>query len=296
MILGAESLSALFTGLRAIFNEAVEGTEDPAIERLLEKVPSVNAAENYPVGALLGDLEEVLDEVTITNIGAWIQKVDNKTFARAVQVRRDDIADDNIGVYRGPVRALGRRAALYPLRLAAETLLAGLDDDWIDEHPVFYAADRLWPVGDITWNNRNDVALTADNFDAAVLALETRNDPAGAPLGLGADLLVCGPQNRAAAETIVELERTAAGASNRHYKKADLLVLKRFAASEAWFVMDTEPMKPLVLQDREPAEFTAKEDPNSDDAFYRERYAYKGRRRCAVAVLAPWLIQASAGA
>ena len=40
----------------------------------------------------------------------------------------------------------------------------------------------------------------------------------------------------------------------------------------------------MVLQDREGPEFTAKDSPDDDDAFYRELYAYKARRRCAVAI------------
>jgi len=194
------NLESVFTGLKATFNQAVAATEDDQINRLMEVVPSSAGTEQYPIATLLGDLEEVLDEVTITSIGAFVQSVPNRTFARIVQVKRDDVADDNIGVYRPGVRQLGRRAALYPLRLAAEALLAGFTDEWIDATTV-YSTDHEW-VGGASWSNRSDVALSADNFDAAVAALETRTGPDGAPLGLKADLLVCGPANRAAAETM----------------------------------------------------------------------------------------------
>jgi phage major head subunit gpT-like protein len=287
------NLEAVFTGLKAVFNEAVQSTENEGITRLMEVVPSTSGTEEYPTATLLGDLEEVLDEVTITSIGAFVQSVPNRTFARIVEVKRDDIADDNIGVYRPGVRQLGRRAALYPLRLAAEALLSGFTDQWVDGTTVF-AADHKW-VGGASWSNRNDVALSAESFEAAVSAIETRTGPDGAPLGLQADLLVCGPANRAAAEDILEVQFLEGGQSNRNYKKRDLLVLSRFGSSAAWMVLDTDPVKPLVLQDREGPEFTAKDSPDDDEAFYHEKYAYKGRRRCAVAVLAPWLIQVSNG-
>jgi len=293
MVITQGSLEAVFTGLKATFAEAVGATDDADIRRLMEIVPSTNGTENYPVATLLGDLEEVLDEVTITNIGAFVQSVPNRTFARIVEVSRNDIADDNIGVYRPGVRQLGRRAALYPLRLAAEALLAGFTDQWIDGTTVF-SDSHNW-VGGQSWSNRSDVALDADNLAAAMQALEMRVGADGAPLGLRPDLLVCGPANRAAAENILQIEYLSGGQSNRLYKKLDLLVLGRLGSSPAWFVMDTEPGKPMVLQDREGPEFTAKDDPSDDEAFYRERYAYKGRRRCAVAILAPWLIQASNG-
>jgi len=287
------NLEAVFTGLKAVFNEAVQSTENEAISRLMEVVPSTSGTEEYPTATLLGDLEEVLDEVTITNIGAFVQSVPNRTFARIVEVERDDIADDKIGVYRPGVRQLGRRAALYPLRLAAEVLLSAFTDQWIDGTTVF-ATNHKW-VGGLSWSNRSDVALTAENFEAAVSALETRAGPDGPPLGLQPDVLVCGPPNRAAAEGILEVQFLEGGQSNRNYKKCDLIVLSRFGSSEAWMLMDTDPVKPLVLQDREGPDFTAKDSPDDDEAFYREKYAYKGRRCCAVAVLAPWLVQASNG-
>lgn len=288
------NLEAVFTGLKATFNEAVQTTESDGIGRLMEIVPSTGDSESYPTASLLGDLEEVLDEVTITGIGAFVQNVSNRTFARIVQVKRNDIADDNIGVYRPGIRQLARRAALYPLRLAVEALLSGFTDTWVDGQTVF-SDSHAWVNGE-SWSNRSDVALDADNFDAAVQALETRTGPDGAPLGLSADLLVCGPALRSTAEDLVEVQYDANGASNRHYRKRDLLVLPRFGSSVAWFVMDTGPAKPMVLQDREGPEFAAKDSPSDDDAFYRELYAYKARRRCAVAILAPWLIQASQGA
>jgi len=287
------NLEAVFTGLQAVFNEAVQSTEDDQISRLMEVVPSTSGKEEYPTSTLLGDLEEVLDEVTITSIGAFVQSVPNRTFARIVQIKRDDIADDKIGVYRPGVRQLGRRAALYPLRLAVDTLLAGFTDAWIDGTTVF-ATDHKW-VGGRAWSNRSDVALDAASFEAAAAALETRIGPDGAPLGLKADLLVCGPANRAAAQSILQLQYLAGGQSNPNYQRCDLLVLGRFGSSHAWLVMDTDPVRPLILQDREGPEFIAKDSPEDDHAFYREQYAYKARRRCAVAILGPWLIEASNG-
>jgi len=289
------NVQAMFQGLKATFADALKTTEIEDIVRLMEQTPSNTGTENYPVATLLGDLEEVIDEVTITSIGRWVQAVPNKTFARIVQVKREHVADDNIGVYRPGVRLLARRAALYPLRLAVECLLRGFVDVWVDGQAVFSGA-HIW-VGGGPWSNLGaPAALAVASFDAACLALETRAGPGGAALGLTPRLLVVGPQNRAAAEALVEVEFLAGGASNRLYKRCDLMVLPRFGTSRAWFVIDDEYGKSMVLQNREGPEFVEKEDPRDDDAFYREVFAYKGRRRCAVAILAPWLIQANVGA
>jgi phage major head subunit gpT-like protein len=288
------NLQAVFQGLKATFNEAVRTAETEDLTRLMEVVPSSTDTEYYPVSTLLGDLEEVLDEVTIGNIGKWVQSVPNRTFARIVEVKRNDVADDNVGVYKPAVRQLGRRAALYPMRLAVEALLAGFTETGVDGATVFSSAHK-WPGGR-SWSNRSDAALDSDSFDAACKALEGLTGPDGAPLGLVPRLLVCGIELRAAAEELLNVQHLASGASNRQYKRCDLMVLPRLGSSRAWFVIDNDPVRPMVLQDREGPEFTAKDSPEDDAAFYRETYAYKARRRCAVAILAPWLIQASVGA
>ena len=155
------NLTAVFTGLKATFSEAVQSAGTDRIEAVMEVVPSTSGTEIYPVATLLGDLEEVLDEVTITNIGAFVQSVENKTFARIVEVKRNDIADDNIGVYRPGVRQLGRRAAHYPLRLAAEKLVSGFADTWVDGQTVF-SDSHEWPGGQ-SWDNLNNLALSSAN-------------------------------------------------------------------------------------------------------------------------------------
>jgi phage major head subunit gpT-like protein len=297
MIINEASLAAVFTGLKATFDNALAGVESPELARLTQVAPSTGDAENYPTGALLGDLEEVIDEVTMTNIGVFLQTVPNRTFARIVEVRRSSIEDDSIGVYKVPVQSLARRAALYPLRLTAEALLAGFTQQWVDGTSIFSTV-HAWPVqpNPIPWVNRANTALAAPTFAAALQAFETMRGPDGAPLGNSPDVLVCGPVNRAAAEAILLAQYGAAGASNLDYKRVDLMVIPRFGTSRAWFLACTRPIQPLVLQDRIPAEFTANDDSRSHRSFYAELYAYKARRRCAVAILAPWLIYGNTGA
>ncbi|MFW6162912.1 MAG: Mu-like prophage major head subunit gpT family protein [Planctomycetota bacterium] len=289
----ATSINALFEGLKAAFDGAVESTPTEDIDRLMETVPSETGTEQYPVGVLLGDLEEVIDEVTVTQIGAWIQDVANKTFARIVEVRRTHIADDSIGVYRTAVQQLARRATRYPIKLAAQVLLDGFTDTWVDGATV-YSDSHEW-VGGESWDNLHSLALSATNFETVMEAMETMAGPDGNPLGLSPDLLVVGPANRAAAEDILKVQYDSNGASNKHYERTDLVVLTEWGSDESWLLMDTDPVKPLIWQNREGPDFESDTDDTSQSAMYRERYPYKGRRRGRAAILAPWLIQASDG-
>lgn len=66
--------------------------------------------------------------------------------------------------------------------------------------------------------------LNATNFDAAIAAQMAFKSDDGRPLGVSANLLICGPGNRAAARALIESETLASGASNTNYKAVELIV------------------------------------------------------------------------
>ena len=67
-------------------------------------------------------------------------------------------------------------------------------------------------------------ALTKDNFEAAYKAMVKMTADGGAPLNIIPDMLVCGPDNLAAAEALLKAEKNAAGASNTNYNKVELFM------------------------------------------------------------------------
>ena len=237
----------------------------------------------------------MLDEVTITSIGTFVQRVPNRTFARIVQIKRNDVADDNVGVYRPGVRQLGRRAALYPVRLAAEALVAGFTDQWVDGATVF-SDSHEW-VGGRAWSNRSDVALDAGQLRDGLRRAGDARRPGRRPrCGLEPDLLICGPANRSAAEGILDVQFLTGGESNADYKRTTCWCSAAWAPARRGSWPTRSRSGRWSCRTAKAPSSPRKRLRRDDDAFYRELYAYKARRRCAVAVLAPWLMQASAGA
>lgn len=66
--------------------------------------------------------------------------------------------------------------------------------------------------------------LSVANFEAAFKVIEKTKGDGGRLLGITPDLLVCGPDNRAAAETMLKAVQNANGANNVHYNKVKLVV------------------------------------------------------------------------
>lgn len=66
--------------------------------------------------------------------------------------------------------------------------------------------------------------LTVANFEAAFKAMETVKGDGNRKLGITPDLLICGPNNRSAAEALLKAQKNAAGADNVNYNKVKLIV------------------------------------------------------------------------
>ena len=70
-------------------------------------------------------------------------------------------------------------------------------------------------------NKASDFTMAAA-VNEAMMAFKSDE---GRPLGIMPNLLVVGPTNRAAAKTVIEVEKNAAGADNINYKAVDILVV-----------------------------------------------------------------------
>ena len=114
-------------------------------------------------------------------------------------------------------------------RVAAEFVpkTSAVNSDGVFENDVFsyggrWRGDAVYGFWQLAFGSK--AALTIDNFNAAFLAMETVKGDGNRKLGVTPDLLICGPSNRVAAETLLKAQQNAAGASNINYNKVKLLV------------------------------------------------------------------------
>ena len=286
MEISVGSMSKVFEGLNTAFVGAIDKAEPPDVERMVQIVPSTIGTEFYPTAGLFGDLEEMLDELTMTNLVSFLQEVENVVYARGFGVPRLHVINDQLGMYGMLARRLGTRAATFPYRRIGKLLVNGTATAWIDGSNIFANA-HTWPGGQ-TWDNLDALPLTAANFEIVVRHLEGRVDPDGEEMGLKARLLVCGTVNKVDARRILNRELIGGGDSNIHFEETDLLVLPNLGYH--WAVIDDEE-KPIIWQDREPPALVAQDSEMADSVFYRETYNYKARRTGAHAIVEPWRIQ-----
>jgi phage major head subunit gpT-like protein len=143
MILNQANLTSIYVSLRAVFNAAFEGA--PSFhEQIAMVVPSTSRATDYAFMLQFPMLREWIGDRQISNLAAASFQIVNKDYEATVEVERNDIEDDQLGIYEPIVAELGRAAKQHPDYLVAQLLREGFTNLCYDGKP-FFATNH--PVG-----------------------------------------------------------------------------------------------------------------------------------------------------
>lgn len=145
MIRNNATLKTLGTSFNALFTAGL-GMAPPQWDRVATTVPSTTSQNEY---GWLGEIEgmrEWVGDRQISDLASSGYTIKNKKFERTIEVKGDDIDDDNVGVYSMRFRNLGRVAAAHPNELVFAALKAGFTTNCFDgqfyfdtDHPVINA-------------------------------------------------------------------------------------------------------------------------------------------------------------
>ena len=139
------ALTGLTTAFNTTFNAAFAGVET-TYARVAMRVPSVTKENDYRWLEKLQGMREWIGDRQINSLAKDGYKITNRKFENTVAVGRDDIEDDQIGIYTPLIADLGETAAEQPDRLVWELVPAGFDTACHDgqyyfdtDHPVLDA-------------------------------------------------------------------------------------------------------------------------------------------------------------
>ncbi|MCC7202038.1 MAG: Mu-like prophage major head subunit gpT family protein [Nitrospirae bacterium] len=142
MIVNQQAILAIYKSFNTIFNEALESTKTYR-ERVAMEVPSTGASVDYKWLGVFPMLREWIGDRQVKNLTAFEYNIKNKDFEGTIEVDRNDIEDDQIGVYRPIIQGLAANAKLHPDYLIFQLLKAGISQLCYDgqyffdtDHPV----------------------------------------------------------------------------------------------------------------------------------------------------------------
>lgn len=141
-VINSTVLNAIRTSFRADFQNALEGVQ-PQYEKVASVIPSTTKSNTYGWLGAMPSFREWVGARQFQSLKEHGYAIVNKTFESSVEVSRDDIEDDNLGIYKPAVQELAREGGLFPDELVFGLLKDGFSTACFDgqnffdaDHPV----------------------------------------------------------------------------------------------------------------------------------------------------------------
>lgn len=282
MDINRKNLDSLFKGFNTQFAEGF-GSAPDTWRKFSCAIQSNSSANVYPFLEQFGGMREWIGDRQLKNVASRKIEVVNRDFEDSVSVSRNDIEDDQYGIYGALVSQMGFNSAKLWQDLAVGALLS--PGNWIDGLS-FFSASRTYGSSAIV--NGASSALDATSYAAARKAMMEYKGHNGKYLGVMPNLLIVGPSLEATAFSILKDrlqvsfaesgESTGYAATDNPWSgSADYLVVPELSGANAstWFLAATAGVvKPVVVQQRKNAALTRLDRETDENVFLRREYIY----------------------
>lgn len=293
-VINRSTLGDTMRGFKTVFSKAYEATSTHS-DKIAMRVDSSTKQEEYRwLGAIPG-LTEWLGDRAVKDLAQDGFVIKNKDFEATVAVSRNDIEDDNIGVYTPLFSQLGENSKQHPDELIFSLIAEGFTKTCFDGQ-FFFDTDH--PNGSQSvWSNKSADTLTATAYETARQTMMSLKNEEGRPMRVTPSHLIVPPQLEKEALDIVRADLTASGDSNVWRDSADVIVAPELSDNPTyWFMAALEkPVKPFILQMRKEAQFVSLDNIDDENVFMRKEYIYGVDYRGAVGYGLPHLIFGSTG-
>lgn len=304
-----ENMQEFFNSLETRFKAGMEASRSPRpghmrLDDVAMSSPVNGSAVVHAWLTQLPGMRKWLGDRVIENLLSGKLTVANDDFESTISVPRNDIEDDNYGLYGNLAGAMGTAAEnLWP-DLAIAALVA--NGNWADG-AAFFGTTRKY--GDSTISNKTTSALDADTFAAAVTAMMSYKGHKGVPLKVMPVKLVTGPKLRTTAFQIckaanfVQIVTNKAGSENVGAASVDNpnLGIVEPAISpnlvgdydDYWYLVgEVNGIKPVMVQQRKLPKFVSLDRETDENVFMRKEFLYGTDARGAAFLTLPHLCYA----
>ncbi|TXN71648.1 Mu-like prophage major head subunit gpT family protein [Methylobacterium sp. WL6] len=152
MLINSANLRTLYTGYSAAFQSAFDGVT-PLYTRAAMVVPSSTRSNEYGWLGQLPRIREWIGDRVVQNLATHGYTIRNRSFESTIAVTRDDMDDDNLGIYSPMFSEFGRASATFPDELVWPMYPAGFSTPCFDgqfffdtDHPVLDANGQVYSV------------------------------------------------------------------------------------------------------------------------------------------------------
>ena len=152
MIINADALARVYTAFSAVFNNAFQATSTWH-EQLAMTVPATTRIMDYKFLLDFPTVREWIGDRQINSLDPKSFQVETKDYEATIEIERNDMEDEQLGLYNPIIAAMAEEAKRHPERLIADLLKNGATSLCYDGQAFFSAAH---PMGS---------SKTVSNFD-----------------------------------------------------------------------------------------------------------------------------------
>jgi phage major head subunit gpT-like protein len=290
MIVNQANIYNIFISLKTTFNNAF--TNAPSTwQKIAMLVPSTAKQNNYDWLSTFPRMRQWIGEKAVKALSAFNYNIVNNDWEATVEVDRNDIEDDQLGIYKPQAEMAGASAKQLADEIVSDLVnnaFAAYCYDkqfFIDvDHPI------LLPDGTIgSMSNKGTLALSCASLAAAQASLGVADtvlmemvDDQGRPLNIQGNILLVPPALKQTANTLVTTDRLEDGKPNPFKGAFEVVVNQRLISKTAWFLLDnTKPVKPFIYQERKAPVFVQQTDPQTEGVFNRRKFLFGAEARAA---------------
>ncbi|MUT41134.1 head protein [Acinetobacter baumannii] len=271
MIVNGANLNAIFLNLSKAFNLTFNDTqvEYPDIAMV---IPSNGAYQDYRWLSNFPQMKEWVGKKNIAKLSEYDYVIRNKNYEATIEVLRDNIEDDQLGIYKPQAESAAWSAKQHPDEIVFEAANAVFTAKCYDGQPM---VSNNHKVGKTTVSNKGTKKLSIASqeaarasFGAARTAMRKFKDEFGRPLNITPNLLLVPPALEDIANALMTNAQLEDGKPNPYKGTAKVKVSTRLTDDNAWFLLDTtKPVKPFVYQQRKKPVFVQMTSMDSPNVF-----------------------------
>lgn len=282
MNITAANLDALFKTFQTKFNEAQKAAQTRVTPNDLipddiavSFVGSGSATQHSWLNQLKG-IHEWVNQRTINNLDLGKLTVVNRDFENTVSVSRNEVEDDQYGVYAPLIGMMGADAENLWKKLAIEALLG--NGDWADENKFFCSGRKLKADGTDVITNAVTTEFSKSALETAIATMRGWKLAGGEPGEVRPDVLLVGPSLEASAKQVCEADLVSDGTttvSNVSPAKALKVRVSPLITGNRWFVLgDKNGVKAVGLQKRKLPQLTRLDNDTDQEVFMSNNFLY----------------------
>lgn len=291
MSLSTEYMEAMLTNMRVLFQTSYgELVKDAKWKPLVLEIKSEAASERYNWLGSVPVMHEWTDEREIRHLLGQEYTILNKNYSAAIEVDKNDIEDDRLGLLAPRIRQLAERASAFPNKLVFSLLDVGDTAKTFDNAAFFKTTRTIGESANID-NKLSGSGITAANIRtdiaAAVVKMGKYQDDRGEALGLMPDTVVCPVELAIPFREALTPSTYGAPRPESEFVKQIIATPWLTDATDWFFVCTTSSLKPVIFQSRKEPEFVAVNRPDSHETFMRRRFLYGVDARWGIGFLDP---------